>query len=649
MRAARSARVTPAGVHGLGRAVLGVPLWSWAVGLVVSLAVMGPALGPGSLLNLDLVLVPNPPVPAGMWGLGPELPRRVPMWGFMAWISALISGNTVGKVFVVVSLTLAFVGMYRLLAGPVVTRLAAGLIYAFNPFLLTRVAVGHWMVMWTAALLPWALQDLLRPARSPRRVLWWSAAIGIAGVYGAVIAGMIVAIGLIRERGRRAITVTVAYLVGQLPWLVPMVVVSATTSGASLVDASVFAPAISGFRGVGQLLAGQGFWDYLFQLGRSQPWLAAVVGFGLLVLAVIGTPELPSLWRLPVVALAAIAMLVTFASLVPGVDHLMDEFTQTSLGAPFRDTQRILLIYFLWLAPAAASGAARLGRWVRGVPGEVLTVVPLAAALVLLGPSLWGFGGQWQPVQFPNEWAQARAAVERDPGTMVAFPWYQYFTTKVADHHLVIDVVPYYFGGDVISASDPQLSAVPTQEVADPRQQPVGRLADAALAGRSISGPLADLGVRWLVLQHDVAYQRYRGILDDPGLQLVADGNTMSLYRVKAWKGDVWQDDGRPVPSTPVVSPLRHVDASGSARFSAPYQPGWMRGWAVAGSTHDGLIRLPAGSGLVWYWPTLIVLAADVVTMAALGIVGVGWLRRRRGRSGSGTDVLRKSDPSAIN
>jgi hypothetical protein len=594
---------------------------------------MGPALAPGSLLNLDLVLVPKPPVPAGMWGLGPELPRRVPMWGFMAWLSTLVSGDTVGKALVVLSLTFAFVGMYRLVDRSPLTGLAAGVLYAFNPFLLTRVAVGHWMVLWTAAVLPWALRDLLRPARSPSRVLWWSAAFGIAGVYGGVIAALIVAAGLILDRGSRAVIVACAFLVGQLPWLVPMLVVSSSTSGATLVDASVFAPDVPGLGGVGRLLAGHGFWNFFFQIGRSQGWMVDILGFALLVLAVVGTPELPVLWRMPVLALAGVAFALTAASLIPGLDHLLSRFTQTSLGAPFRDTQRMFLLYFVWMAPAAALGAARLADSLRGATRELVTAFPLAVALVLAGPALWGLGGQLRPVHFPSEWNEARAAVQRQPGTVVAFPWYQYFTTKVADHRLVLDVVPYYLGGDVISSSDPELSAVPTQEVADPRERPIGQLADRATAGRPISGALAELGVRWVALQHDVAYQRYRGVLDDPGLELVASGKTLSLYRVKAWKAAVWDAGGAPVRSTSVAPPVRRVASSGPARMAAPFEQGWLRGWSAASAATGGTVQLPVGSGLVWFWPTVLVLVADAITLGALVVTGVRGVRRRFLRS----------------
>ena len=605
-----------------------VQLWVWGLGLLASLGFMGPALAPGSLLNLDLVLVPNPPVPRGVWGLGPELPRRVPMWVFMAWLSALLRGDLVGKLFVVVALTLAFVGMYRLVSGSALTGLGAAALYAFSPFLLTRVAVGHWMVLWTMALIPWALDALLAPGRSPGRVLLWSAALGVCGVYGGIAGGALVVSGLIVGRGERAGRVLGAFVLGQLPWLVPMVVVGATAPSGSLAASSAFAPSVDGLGGVGRLLSGHGFWNTYFQIGRTDELLGAIAGFAILGLAVLGSRDLPRSRRGPLLALAAISLFVAVSSQVTGLSRAADWFTSTALGAPFRETQRYLLFYFLWAAPAAALGAARLARGLRGAVSGAVLAVPLAIAALLAGPAWWGFAGQLTPVTFPREWATARAIVNRQPGTVVALPWYQYFSTSVADHHLVLDVVPFYFGGDVVISSDPQLSTRPDLERADPRERVIGSLVAVSRTGLRVSSLLAEEGVRWVVLQRDADWDTYRGILHDPGLQRVVDGRTLVMFRVRAWVAEVVDRAGRPVRSSSVVTPLHRVDASGPARWATPAERGWLRGTSKAGEARGGLVALPAGSGWVWYWPVVPVLLADLATLG-----GIGWVlwRQRRG------------------
>src|SRR4051794_36164770 len=108
---------------------------SWAVGVAAGVAVLGPALRPGSLLSLDLVVTPRIPVPSGVWGLGPEFPRRVPYGVVLAWGSHLLSGPFVVKALLLASIACAFVGAARLAAeAPLVARLGAGAVYALSPF-----------------------------------------------------------------------------------------------------------------------------------------------------------------------------------------------------------------------------------------------------------------------------------------------------------------------------------------------------------------------------------------------------------------------------------------------------------------------------------------------------------------------------------
>jgi len=85
------------------------------------------------------------------------------------------------------------------------------------------------------------------------------------------------------------------------------------------------------------------------------------------------------------------------------------------------------------------------------------------------------------------------------------------------------------------------------------------------------------------------------------------------------------------VASSPVVSAWRRVAPSGPARLAAPYQTGWLRGWDAATASPEGLISLPAGSGPVWYWPALVVIIADLVTVSVL--VGSLVFGKRRGQS----------------
>ena len=72
----------------LGASRAGWP-W-WVAGIALGLLVLGPGLGPGPLLNLDLLVTPSIPVPNGIFGLGPALTQRVPFFAILAAGSWLV-------------------------------------------------------------------------------------------------------------------------------------------------------------------------------------------------------------------------------------------------------------------------------------------------------------------------------------------------------------------------------------------------------------------------------------------------------------------------------------------------------------------------------------------------------------------------------
>lgn len=609
--------------------------WPWAVGIVLGLVVLGPALAPGSLFNLDLVLTPDIPVPQGVWGLGPELPRRLPFMVPLAWASSVVDGTVVAKIALVAVFAVAFVGAQRLVADrgwP--TRLAAGLLYAAGPFLVTRVATGYLGVAFAAAVLPWVLPHLLRPSASIPRTLLAAAALGACGVTGGVVAGILTVAGLLAAPApRRAWRVLGAVTVGQLLWLVPGIVVF--RQGVHLAAAGEFTTRAPGLGGPFRVLAGHGFWQDTFQVGHGQVGVALVGGV-LLVLAVLGHRDLPPAWRRPAGWVAAASVAVALASALPLVDDGWAWLADTPLGAPLREGQRLLPLYLVWMAPAAALGARRLGEGVTGARRALWLALPLVAALWLALPGLWGAGGQLEAVRLPEEWAQARRTVREAGGTVVSLPWAQYFNLNVAGGRRVNDVMPLYLGGDVLVASDPNLDE-PAQERADRREATMDLLALRVRAGEPVGRQLAELGVRWVVLQHDIDWQTYLSLREDPGLRRVVDGPTLELFEVTGWRGEVVTDDGAVLGAAGPVAPLVDLAGSGAATWARPGAAGWLRGLEPASVATDGQLRLPAGDGPLWYWPALVVLLGDLTW---LGAVVVAARRTSRESTSVPMDVL---------
>jgi hypothetical protein len=304
---------------------------------------------------------------------------------------------------------------------------------------------------------------------------------------------------------------------------------------------------------------------------------------------------------------AALGVLIAVASSTPGLRAIYGPLSTTPVLEAFRESQKGLGLYIAWLAPAAAFGASRVAGTVplRRAGYAVLT---LACAVALDVTGLSGLQNQLEPVRFPAGWSEARQLIERSPGTTLALPWHQYLSVGWAHQRLVLNPLPDYLGGDVLSSSDPELGQ-PHLERVDPREESVTRLVDNLSPGQ-VGPTLQVLHVRWVVLVHEVDWEAYGELDSDPALQVVVSSPELTLYRVRSWVASLTSAD-LPVKEHSIVWPLRTVASSGAAVLGVPYAAGWLRGLHSAHRTAAGLLALPAGAGLVWYWPAVVVVLAE--------------------------------------
>jgi len=613
---------------------------AWMVPVVAGLIVLGPALAPGSLFNLDLVLVPHLDLPNGFWGLGPELPRRLPLWVPISWLSPLIPATVSGKALMLAVFVLAWAGMARL-ARSFGARWAfvAGALYALSPFVLTRTAVGHFMVTVPLAVLPWVLPVLLRPGRSLSRTFLGAAALSLGGHFGGSIAVSIVVVALLcgeRKRWGWALLVTVA---AQGAWLVPALAV-ASAGDANLAPGAVFGTDASGAMGLLRLSAGGGFWNTYFQVGLGSA-AQTVAGLVLVVLAVFGTRSIVGWARRPMVALAVIGWLVSAASTMAGFSAVLEWFTGTTIGAVWREPQRVLVLYLVWLAPAAVLGAQRgydaalaSPKWLWSA--GALALLPALIAAVLVAPGVWGVGGQLRAESVPSSWNAARTLVRGQPGTVLALPWFQYYNQQLDGGPVrrVLNPMPLFLGGDVLAASNNGLEAG-VRERADPREPVADAVVHAMTDQHTPPGrALAALGVRWVVLQKTVHLNDYAALSVDPDLEVKVDDDAIAVYEVKGWTGEAFDaTSGEPVATSGSGPAWVHIDdtAGHDVIWNHPASGGWRRGWSAAAATPDGRVRFAPGDGMVWNVATLPSLMAQCVVLVL--IIVAGW-RVRRSRRG---------------
>jgi hypothetical protein len=473
-------------------------------GLAVAFVVVAPLTRRGWLLLLDWVPGPRQ---VGATG-GATLPTGPVFWWPVSAAHSLF-GAAVGWLPLAVALALAAAGAAQLVGGPWAARVAAGVAYAWNPFVYDRIAVGQMSVLVGYALLPWLLRSALRAAswRGALIVGAWWAAIALCTLHFAWIGGLLVlcvAIVRARELGAARVFGGFAIAAGLAAGLVGLGVLATHPSISPRGSVAVLTsfgtrsdPSLGRSLGI---LAQQGFWRSVVprprdDLDRFFPVIAgasiAAAGLGLVLAR--GTTRA----RLAAsVAVAGVSgWVLAHGSAGPFGSVYRAMFEHLPGFGVMREAQKWVALVSLGIAVGTGCLAAAIAR--TRVPRAAWAVVLIPIALA---PTLaWGLSDRIEPVHYPGSWAAVRSATDRVPGDIVALPWEQYPMSVITGDHTIANPAPAYFGSRIVTSRNPGVDGLPGDKG---RRAAIAGAVDAARADAAAGRPvrlgaaLARLGYR---------------------------------------------------------------------------------------------------------------------------------------------------------
>ncbi|EOM76343.1 hypothetical protein [Rhodococcus rhodnii] len=518
-----------------------LPLFVW-LPLLYSAAlaclILGPLLGPGHLLLRDAVSTPRSYLTDTALGLGEAAARAVPQDALVAALSSVVDGGIVVTAILLLSLTLAGAGAAAMVGSVLpgsglAARLLAVTVTLWNPYVAERLLQGHWSLLAGYAALPWTVAAAVAVRRGDARG-WALLAVCLAAAgltpTGVVLVA-ILAVVTLADSPRRLVAVAGLFALAASPWLVATSVGGGDGGSDPAGVAAFAARAEPGLGTLGSVAGLGGIWNAdAVPPGRTSGF--AVVGT--VVLLAIVAAGLPALWRrrrhpvvVGVVALAAATIaLVALAATPPGI-ALGELLVESVPGAGLaRDTQK-------WVAltvPAYALAAAAALRG--GVLARHRAPAATSAALALLValPGLaWGVSGALRPVTYSPEWRTVVAHVDDGPGDVAVLPAGMF---RVWDGRPSLDPAPRMLPADVPQTGELVVSG---GTVAGEGGR-AGEIEDALLAGAP-AGVLADLGVRWVLVEHGTpGPTRTPDELREAGYEDVFRGSELTLVRVP---GDV--------------------------------------------------------------------------------------------------------------
>jgi hypothetical protein len=531
--------------------------------VVLALIVVGPLLLPGFTLAYDMVFVPHPHWSSALLGIAPTYPRAVPTQLLVTAVSTAVPAEVVQKAVLLLAFAGAATGAARLIEGaPAAARIAAGVLYAWNPMTYERLLLGQWAVLLGYAVLPWAVAAALAYRRrrhgSAARLILAVAALTAATPYLAIVGGaavLVIALWPPPDRDPvvprpapdpRPTLLVLAGIVGvSLVWLVPTLLHPGVHDDAVLPVDLFGARADAPVGTLGSLLSLGGVWRTdLAPPGRATlVWLPA---FALIVaVAGLGWRGLGLAWgrgaRRGLVVAATTGLAVAIAPRVAGAHAVVVWIVRTVPGGGFlRDSQKFVIPLALAEAVAFGFGVRRLLERVR-VDDRLLRRAALALAVlpVALAPTLaWGAGGRLHTAAYPPSWAAVDRVTSRDPvpGGILILPWHAYLSFGWNHGQTVHQPAPLYFGRPMLAATSLEFGNATL-----PGEDPWSRMADRAVLGPQPLAPdLPRLGVRYVLVFKEGAW---RPLLPKvAGLARVIDAPDLTLYR---------GDFAGPVPSFP--------------------------------------------------------------------------------------------------
>lgn len=511
--------------------------YAWVV--VLSAAILGPALLPGFALSYDLVFTPRQDLLPASIGVGSGLPRAVPQDAVVALLGSVVPGALLEKAFLLGALVLAGTGMLRLLRGTTAGVVAATIAIA-NPFVAQRLVIGHWGLLVAYGLAPWALVVAKRLRADGDR---WDGvrlvlliAAGALTPSGSLLLSLLVLPPVLLPgsavRPRERALITGAVLATWLPWLLPALLHPAATS-ADPSGTQVFAWRSDAPGGaLVSALAGGGIWNAEVVLASRDSLLSWVLTAALLALGALGARRLwhhlgigVAAWWVGI-AVAGVAAAIASAALAGGWSTVIEAVPG---GGLLRDAHKLLAPWVLLLAAAAGEGAGRLAsltrdRGARIAVGVSLVVLPLACQPDMIG----GIGGRLSSVSYPPDWAAAREALQRDEraGDVASFPWTAFRRFAWNGDRTVLDPAPRWMPRTTVVADGLDI-ATPDGVVVVAGDDPRARAVEEGLAaGEPATRLLPGLGIGWAL----VAAGTPGPVPDLSGWDLVVDGTDLDVY-----------------------------------------------------------------------------------------------------------------------
>ena len=620
--------------------------------MVVALAVALPFLGHAQLLLLlDWGPSKQQLISRSAYGLDGGITAGLPLQTAVALLRRSFS-EMKDWLLLVAFFPIAGLGTSRLLKDSgAAARLSAGVLFAVNPWVFDRAAVGQFGVLAAAAILPWTLASISRaPSRQRAGLLAGASWAGAAAcsVHLLWIVGVVAFAVALQQRLRLRTLTCLAAAAGLTLLLSAYLVIpplgQVRPGAVTGVDLAAYATRADPHLGLyGNVLGLYGFWRQGPQLPKDVvplwPYLLAAI---LLVAGVGAWSALRDPARRP---LASVLLMSGTAG------YFLALGTQGPTGwlfrflfdhIPFfqvmREPQKFLCLTALAYAVFFGWGAGQLLAWGTDRALKLaLTVLVISLPIAYSPTFVNGLSGQVTGVTVPTGFAQADHLMGSGPEQILFLPWHQYLSFPWTGR-VVANPGPALFHREVIVGDNVELPGVYSTSTSTRSAYLQGLYATGA--GQSDFGSnVARLGVRYVAVAKTLDWQYFDWLHAQSDLRVVLDTPDLALYEVttRVDLGARIAPDGTRGAAVRRRSPVTYdvpPGPPGQVELAEPYDAAWRLGGAPPVRTEQGTMRFPVGTGATTarftHWP--LTLAGHLISITTALVLVAVLLRDRRRR-----------------
>jgi hypothetical protein len=541
-------------------------------------------LGPGYFITLDMQFGPNSFSDfqfGDLYGTAPSpygayLPLRLALSAFSQFLP--IEFVEKGLLFSIIFLCGALMH-FSLPKGIGSSRYFAGLLYMLSPFVFIRFLVGHFTLLLSYAIWPFAIRSFMDFLEKPddnaclakTALLTSAAAVSSHGLFILLLAYLVIFVIRILKpvlealRGKSVLSkilpakITAAFSIGGLAmdlisvisrtvllaliviimnlfWLVPTYILSSGTYNPAPAAESL---AQFGTQGYGMpvdlaVLTMHGFWreGYILTKDVFDLWyvpfilIMAIVIIGLF--RILGSDKGLAVF---IAAAGAIGFLLALGESGPLAQFFTLLGDRIPLYLIFRDTQKfvgLLCFAYAWAGAYGVDAIVGKIRSIRMLENPKMVSLAGTAILVLMislpviyDYGIFGFLGQIGPTRYPDDWYQAAKIIDSDPTSaqIVVFPAHLYYSYPWVNTTDKIIGMPasQFFSKPVLSPTSIETQYVQSDMI-DSKESYMAYLFNNRQFINDTARMLLPLDARYiLVLKNDPDYIHYVYLFDRKG------------------------------------------------------------------------------------------------------------------------------------